>query len=73
MQLCLDSHIELLTSSNNCGSSCQHGTSASDLRVWPLIYREIESVTQHYGGWYTCCGSLSHLARFVLSSGRAGM
>ncbi len=49
MQLCLDSHIEVLTSSNNCGSSCQHGSSASDLGLWLLIYRETESATQHDG------------------------
>ena len=49
MQLCLDSHVEVLTSSNNCGSSCQHGTSAGDLRVWPLIYRGADSVAQHMG------------------------
>ena len=72
MQLCLDSHVESLTSSNNCGSSCQHGSSACDLGVWLPIYREKNSSTQHNRGRQFCCCTMPHIAEPVLSSGRAG-
>ena len=63
-----------LTSSNNCGSSCQHSSSASDLGVWLRIYTGRDSVTQYKGGQASLLLCPAHVAEPVseLSSGRAG-